>query len=114
MMAQIPLAIVSSPRVGPTFSSWSGSGFRLAGRLPDRRTVIRKSSSLGENPCEPPSMIPESPISELIDGADCTTPSSRIASRYLKFPSSSGRCSLVSLPNFRPPWRLKVKPTAGW
>ena len=26
-MAKMPLAIVSSPRVGPTFSSWSGVGF---------------------------------------------------------------------------------------
>ena len=59
-------------------------------------------------------MIPESRISELIDGADWTTPSSRMASRYLKLPFSSGRCSLVRMPNFRPPWRLKVNPTAGW
>ena len=66
-MAQMPLAIVSSPRVGPTFSSWSGVGLRLAGRLPARRTLIRCSTSLGLNPCGPPSMIPESRISELID-----------------------------------------------
>ena len=26
-IAKMPLAIVSSPRVGPTFSSWSGVGF---------------------------------------------------------------------------------------
>ena len=65
--ASSPLLIVSWPRVGPTLSSWSGSGFRLAGRLPERRTVIRKLRSFGEKPEAPPSMIPELPISELID-----------------------------------------------
>ena len=113
-MARIPLAIVSSPRVEPTFSSWSGSGLRLAGRLPDRRTVIRKSSSFWLNPSWPPSMIPDSLIGELIDGADWITPSRRMASWYLKLPFSSGRCSLVSVWNRRPPCRLNVKPTAGW
>ena len=79
-MAQMPLAMVSSPRVGPTFSSWSGVGFRLAGRLPARSTLIRCSTSFGLKPCGPPSMIPESRISELITGADITRLSSRIAS----------------------------------
>ena len=49
-IAGMPLAIVSSPRVGPMFSSWSGSGFRLAGRLPDRRMAIRRSTSLSVSP----------------------------------------------------------------
>ena len=79
-IAKTPLAIVSSPSVGPTFSSWSGSGFRLAGKLPARSTWIRCSTSLALKPCGPPSMIPESRISELIAGADITRLSSKIAS----------------------------------
>ena len=79
-MAKTPFAIVSSPSVGPTFSSWSGVGFRLAGKLPARRTWIRCSTSLALKPCGPPSMIPESRISELIAGADITRLSSKIAS----------------------------------
>ena len=66
-MAKMPLAMVSSPRVGPTFSSWSGVGSRLAGRLPERSTLIRCSTSFGLKPCGPPSMMPDSRISELID-----------------------------------------------
>ena len=79
-MARQPLAIESSPSVGPTFSSWAGVGFRLAGRLPAWRMLIRCWTSLGLNPWPPPSMMPESRISELIDGADITRLSSRIAS----------------------------------
>ena len=59
-------------------------------------------------------VIPDSLIGELIDGADWITPSRRMASWYLKLPFSSGRCSLVSVWNRRPPCRLNVKPTAGW
>ena len=79
-MAKTPLAIVSSPNVGPTFSSWTGFGLRLAGRLPARSTWTRCSTSLALNPCGPPSMMPESRISFLSAGADITRLSSKIAS----------------------------------
>ena len=81
-IAKTPLAIVSSPSVGPTFSSWRGVGFRLAGKLPARRTWTRCSTSFALNPCGPPSMMPESRISEFIAGADMTRLSSKIASWY--------------------------------
>ena len=57
-MARTPLAIVSSPRVGPTFSSWSGSGLRLAGRLPDLEDRDQVVDLLGLERPAPPSMIP--------------------------------------------------------
>ena len=55
-------------------------GLRLAGRLPARRICDQVLDFLGLEPLPPPSMIPESRISELIDGADITRLSSRIAS----------------------------------
>ncbi len=57
-MANTPLAIVSSPSVGPTFSSCSGVGLRLAGSFPARSTWTKCSTSFCLNPCGPPSMIP--------------------------------------------------------
>ena len=70
---------------------------------------------MGENPCGPPSMIPEAPISWLIDGADWTTPSSRMASWYLKLPPLLGEVVAGQLAELTPPLvRLKTNPTAGW
>ena len=53
-MARTPLAIVSSPRVGPTFSSWRGLGLTLAGRLPAWRMLDQVLDFLGLEPLPAP------------------------------------------------------------
>ena len=49
-MARQPLAIESSPRVGPTFSSWAGVGIRLAGRLARLEDLDQVLDFLGLEP----------------------------------------------------------------
>ena len=88
--------VLAQGRARPSLPG-AGSGSRLAGRLPARSTWIRCSTSLGLNPCGPPSMIPESRISELITGADMTRLSRMIANWYLNASPSSGRCVLREL-----------------
>ena len=79
---------------------------RQAARLEDVDQVL---DLLGLEPLAAPLDDPRSRISELIDGADITRLSSRIASWYLNASPSSGRCSRVSWPNRRAPWRLNCE-----
>ena len=66
---------------GQVTTGWVGrKSVSGAGDQPCTRISTRLSTSLPVKPCPPPSMMPESRISELIEGADITTLSSRMAS----------------------------------